>query len=102
MKKMMEYLVNKINKRDLEIFFGEGSEVKINSIVYSTNQKKFLIDSTLFATYKGIITEVEDDNGNMVNLDCYPTCLELLIQESWKYIGIDKELIYLNKLELKD
>ena len=102
MKEMLEHLINIIQKNDLESMFGEGSKVKINSVIYSTNNKKFLIDSILHATYKDIILEIEDDDGKKHNLDFYPMGVELLIQEGWKYIGLEQKLIFQNKLEIID
>jgi hypothetical protein len=99
MKKMMEHLINVIQKEDLEIMFGKGSDVKISSINYSTNKKQFIIHSTLNATYNNTIKEIVVDNISE-SLDFYPTGLNMLIQESWKYFGIETEITIINKLDI--
>jgi hypothetical protein len=99
MKEMMEHLINTIQKEDLEIMFGKGSEVKISSINYSTNKKQFIIHSTLNATYRDISKDIIVDNINE-SLDFYPSGLNLLIQEGWKYIGFDKDITIINRIDI--
>jgi hypothetical protein len=99
MKQMLEHLINVVQKDDLETMFGEGSKVKINDVYYITNNKKIMIDSTIYATFTGIDKSVLVEDVEH-SLEFYPYGLHLLIQEGWKYIGIDMELIFLNKLDV--
>lgn len=96
---MLEHLINIIQKQDLESMFGVGSNVEIKSVNYSTNKKQFIIHSTLNATYTDIIKEVFDDDINE-SMDFYPAGLNMLIQESWKYTGIETKITIINKLEI--
>ena len=96
---MLEHLINVIQKEDLELMFGKGSNVSIDSVNYSTNKKQFVIHSTLNATYHEIITEVFDEN-EIHNMDMYPVGLNMLIQDSWKYMGIETQITIVNKLEI--
>lgn len=96
---MIEHLINKIQKEDLEIMFGKGSNVIIDSVTYSTNKKQFVIHSTLNATYYDIVTEVFDE-GEIHNMDMYPAGLNVLIQEGWKYIGINKNITIINRINI--
>lgn len=97
MKRMMEHLINVIQKEDLEIMFGEGSEVKISSINYSTNKKQFIIHSTLIATFNNEKEIFESANEPH---DFYPTGLNMLIKEGWKFIGFDQQITIINKIEV--
>ncbi len=40
MKKFYEAYLNKLYKKDIDIFFGEGSRIVITSLGYSTNLKQ--------------------------------------------------------------
>ena len=97
MKRMLEHLINIIQKEDMEIMFGTGSKVTITSINYSTNRKEFVIHSTLSATFNNETDIFESTNES---LDFYPTGLNMLIKEGWKYTGLEYELTIVNKLEV--
>jgi hypothetical protein len=47
---MLEHLINVIQKEDLELMFGAGSKVMIESVIYSTNSKKIVIHTKVIAT----------------------------------------------------
>ena len=40
----LEYLINAIFKKNLELLFGKDSYVTVNSIRYLTNTKTYIID----------------------------------------------------------
>ena len=80
MRKCFHILINKLFKKDLELLFGEGSHVVVNFVKYSTNHQSFLIDCTLHATDTNATSEV------------YPDGLLLLIEESWKYTGVETSI----------
>lgn len=80
MRKCFHVLINKLFKKDLELLFGKGSHVVVNFVKYSTNHQSFLIDCTLHATDTNATSEV------------YPDGLLLLIEESWKYTGVETSI----------
>lgn len=88
MKKFLESLINKFQKKELELMFGIGSKVIIESITYSTNTKKYVIHS------KVIATNIDD------SIDIFPTGLNMLIEESWKYTGVESEITLVNSLDV--
>ena len=94
---MLEHLINVIQQEDLELMFGKGSNVSIDSVNYSTNKKQFVIHSTLTATFNNEKEIFESANEPS---DFYPAGLNLLIQEGWKYIGLDYRITIVNKLEV--
>lgn len=83
MKEVVEDLINKINRDDLQLLFGHGSYVKIADFKYSTNLKKHYVYAIVNAT------ETNDDIYQLV----YPTGLEMLVDEAMKYIGISNAAI---------
>jgi hypothetical protein len=88
MKRMLEHLINVIQKEDMELMFGVGSKVRIESVTYSTNTKKYVVHAKVFAT------EIDD------SLDVFPTGLNILINEGWKYTGFEDELTLINTLDV--
>lgn len=88
MKKYLEFLINKRQKQELELMFGVGSKVVIESIGYSTNTKKYIIHT------KVVATNIDD------SIDIFPTGLNMLIEESWKYTGFKDEITLINSLDV--
>jgi len=88
MKKCLEILLNKIFKSDLELLFGVGSYVTVNYIKYSTNAHNFVIDCKLFVSDIKLTEEV------------YPMGLELLIEESWKFVAIDSPITIVHSIDV--
>jgi len=88
MKKMLEHLINIIQKDEMELMFGKGSNIVIESISYSTNAKSYVIHSKVFAT------EIDD------SVDVFPTGLNMLIDEGWKYSGINNDITKVNILDV--
>ncbi len=78
MKKFYEAYLNKLYKKDIDIFFGEGSKIVITSLGYSTNLKQIHMSAKLFPTNSEFAVEI------------FPEGLEMLITESWKFMGIDE------------
>ena len=68
--------------------FGVGSKVIIESITYSTNAKKYVIHT------KVIATNIDD------SIDIFPTGLNMLIEESWKYTGVNDKITIVNSLDV--
>ena len=88
MKLMLEHLINKIHKEELELLFGSNSKIVIDSIDYSTNNKSICIHTTLYSN------EIED------SIQSFPDGVDYLIQESWKYIGIKENLTIVKKIDI--
>lgn len=78
--------------------FGEDSKVIIESVIYSTNRKEFVIHTRLNATFSN---ESEINESNYKDLEImYPAGLNLLVEQSWKYLGFDVKINIVNKLEV--
>lgn len=88
MKRMLEHLINVVQKEDVEIMFGVGSKVIIENISYSTNSKTYVVHA------KVIATSIDD------SVDIFPTGLNMLITESWKYTGINNEITMINSIDV--
>ena len=85
---MLEHLINVVQKDDVELMFGIGSKVIIEGISYSTNSKTYVIHTKVMAT------NIDD------SLDIFPTGLNMLITEGWKYTGIDSEITMINSIDV--
>ena len=89
MKKAFEFFLNIVLKNDLELLFGEGSVIVVNFIRYSTNNKCFTVDCKLLTTDPELCMET------------YPVGLDLLVTESWKYMGIKENINLTSTIDLK-
>jgi len=85
---MLEHLLNNIRKEELNLLFGEGSKINVDSISYSTNNKTYVIHSTVF------VTDIEE------SIQSFPDGLDFLITESWKYTGFNNELTIINSIDI--
>lgn len=70
-------------KKDLELLYGEGTMVEINECKYCTTTKDFLINCTLKVGSVELFQETQLDG------------LKYLLEESWKYTGVDKNKVSL-------
>jgi hypothetical protein len=75
MERFLQLIINKTFKKDLEILFGNGSHVVINRCSYVTGNRGYIIDCKLF------VDDVE------LSVITYPTGLNYLVEESWKFVG---------------
>ena len=98
MNKMLEHLINVIHKEELFSMFGENSKVNINKVYYSTNEKKYVVDCTLKATFEIDNIPLNESVGDY--LDFYPTGLHIIIKDSWKYLGLEQKIIFVDTLEV--
>ena len=89
MKRTFEFCLNKLCNTEINTLFGEGSIIEVNYIKYSTNNKTFNVDCKLLAT---------DPEGCM---ETYPVGLELLVSDSWKWMGIKYNLTMTHSIDLK-
>lgn len=88
MKKSFEKVINNLNNYEKKLLFGEGCEIVVNNIKYSTNTKKFVLDCKLL---------VKD-----INLleDSFPDGIVYLALESWKIMGFNQELDVISTVDL--
>lgn len=89
MKEPFEFFINNVLKEEVELLFGEGSVIIVNFIKYSTNNKSFTIDCKLLTTDPQTCVET------------YPVGLDLLVTESWKYMGISENINLTSTIDLK-
>ncbi len=80
-------MMNRVFKKDIDLLFGEDSKIKVDSMGYSTQYKKFHLSVTLFP-------------GNYeYALEVYPEGLEGVVQDSWKFMGISKDIILTTSID---
>ena len=78
--KMLEYLVNNDQRDDLALLFGSGSKFVVESILYSTQNKAFVVHCKIY------VTEINE------SVDVFPHGLTILVEEAWKYIGYKEDV----------
>ena len=83
MKKYLTVLLNKVFKNDIELFYGQGSYVEVKNVRYCTSGHHYSIDCVLFVKDITLFEETQLDG------------LKYLIEESWRYTGLDSEKIML-------
>lgn len=83
MRNCLTILLNIVFKKDLELLYGEGTMVEIKECKYCTTTKDFLVDCTLKVGSVELFQETQLDG------------LKYLLEESWKYTGVDKNKISL-------
>jgi hypothetical protein len=76
-------LLNIVFQKELELLYGKGTIVEINSFKYCTTTKDFSLDCTLKVSDIEAYGDVQLDG------------LRYLIDESWKYTGMGKNKITL-------
>lgn len=80
-KKFYEKYLNKLYQKDIGILFGENSKIIIDDLNYSSNMKKIYMSAKLIPTNLEFAVEI------------FPEGLEMIIQESWKFTGIESDII---------
>lgn len=83
MKNYLTFILNKIFKNDIELLYGQGSYVEIKNIGYCTNDHHYSIDCVLFIKDIKLFEETQLDG------------LKFLLEESWRYTGLDGEKVML-------
>jgi hypothetical protein len=89
MRLTFEYCLNNLYKKEINSLFGEGSLIEVNYIKYSTNNKGLIIDCKLLTTDPQECAET------------YPVGLELLVSESWKWMGCNEKIALTHSIDLK-
>jgi hypothetical protein len=89
MKKPLSLIIDKLYKKELELLYGEGTQVKINHVTYSTNKKNYIIDCVLYVADLSLFQETQLDGINYI------------IEESWIYTGLkDYKPLLLTRLDI--
>lgn len=84
LRNCLTILLNIVFKNDLELLYGEGTMVEVNTAKPCTTTKEFLIDCTLKIGDPSTLEEVKLDG------------LMYLLSESWKYTGSDRPQLRVN------
>jgi hypothetical protein len=87
-KKILQNIVNTINLEEIELLFGKESKIVVNSILYSTNNKTYVIDVTIF------VSDIEN------SVEAFPDSLDLFLQKSWEFILYGKKPIIISKMDI--
>ncbi len=88
MKKSIELLINRLYKEDFRLLLGEDAFIKVEDVIWSTNQKKYVIYVKLY---------VSDPEKY---IDAYPEGVEYFVSESWKFLGIKNEQITVCSIDI--
>lgn len=88
MKKLLEKYINRHYKEELKLLFGEDSYVKVENIIWSTNEKKYVVNSKLY------VKEIKD------SIEAFPEGLDYLITEGWKIIGDPNKPVMINTIDV--
>ena len=87
MREYYEKYLNRIYKKDIDLLFGEGSEISITELSYSTSLKQIVVSAKLIPTNYDFAIEI------------FPEGLEMVIQELWKFMGIDLDLMLTSSID---
>jgi hypothetical protein len=87
-KKYLQTFFDKQLKKELEVFFGVGSFVKITNISYVRSKKSTLIILTLYVV-----------DPNKIE-DLFPTALEILLVRAWGVVGDGTNLVVQSSFDL--
>jgi hypothetical protein len=91
MKNLLPSFEAVINLMDYETrskILGENSYSQINSLYYSGQRKSFVVDITLYTKSPELLE------------DSYYTVYDDFIKDSWKFFGINENLIIVKSCEL--
>jgi len=86
-KEFYEKYLNKLYQKDITILFGENSKIIIDNLGYSTNLKQVHMSAKLIPTNMDFAIEI------------FPEGLEMIIQESWKFTGIESDIVLTSSIE---
>lgn len=87
MKEYYEKYLNRLYKKDIDLLFGEDSKISITELSYSTSLKQISVSAKLIPTNYDFAIEI------------FPEGLEMIIQESWKFTGIELDLMLTSSIE---
>jgi len=87
---LLEYLINIKFKNDLDMLYGSGSKVIINSVKYSTNTKNYVIDCKL------IVGDTSLDDLNELLRDG----MDFIISKCWKLTGYKQKIMIISSMDI--
>lgn len=87
MESSLIILLNQVFYDEMKILFGENYVVDIKSLKYSTNGKKYILVCILYTD------DVEFG-------DVYPDGLIMMIQQSWKFMGMGTPIVINSSIDL--
>ena len=80
-KVFFERVLNKVNKPDIDSWFGDNSYIKVTDFSYSTTQKKNYLSITLYPTNYEYAIEI------------FPEGLEILVLHTCKILSLPEDYI---------
>lgn len=86
-KSFFEKVLNKTNKNEIDLWFGENSEIKVTDFSYSTNHKKNILSIKLYPT----------NYENAIEL--FPEGLEILVLHTVKILSLPTDYILTTSIE---
>ena len=89
MKLYLENTINKVFKKKLKLFFGEGARVRVSQFQYSTTTKQYFASVTL---------ETELINESM---EVFPDGLEIIVSDAYQLLALSEKLILTTSIEYK-
>jgi hypothetical protein len=81
---------NRLYKNELELLYGEGAKIVVNNVLYSTNNKSYVVDVKLIlgdTTYEDMT-------------DLYSDGLNYLVTESWKGSGFKTKISLIYSVDI--
>jgi hypothetical protein len=84
----MTILLNYMFNNELKLLFGEHYVIDVKNLKYSTNNKKYVIDCTIYTDDLELCEE------------SYPEGLYLIINDAWKFMGMRDPLIITTSIDL--
>jgi len=79
MKKALSVIINKCLKKDLELLYGEGTFIEFVEVKKCTTNKKYLINCKLMLKDLTHFKDLQEEG------------VHYLLEESWKFAGMDSE-----------
>ena len=88
METQLIILLNQVLYDEMKHLFGNNYVVNVKSLKYSTNGDKYVLDCTLYT-----------DDIELCN-DAYPDGLIVMVDQSWKYMFMEKPIVINSSLDL--
>ena len=84
-----ERILNGINKNEIPILFGENSKLVVESIEYSTSNKKFITHIKVVTTNINEGVEAYTSGG-----------VEVLTQKAWDFLSLRFGLVVVGRIDI--
>jgi hypothetical protein len=89
MERILQSLINKIDKEYIDVLYGKGSYFKIHKINWLTQLKCYQITLTLYCTDLELTKEA------------YPDGIEYFMKDAWGLLGIEGKYVVVSSLDVK-